>query len=56
MTHIMGFFFLSTKLPGDSIAIELKELEQILSLFAITGFLLGRQGIIGHQQRMGTTP
>lgn len=39
-------------LPGYSIATDLEELEDILSLLSVLGFLFGCQCVIGHQQRM----
>lgn len=38
--------------PGHSIAVDLQELEDVLSFLPVLGFLFGRQRIIRHQQGM----
>ncbi len=40
--------------PPHSVAIELKELEDILGSFPEVGLLLGSQGIVGYKHRMAT--
>lgn len=41
-------------LPPHSVAIELKELENILSSFSEFVLLFGSQGVIGYKHRMAT--
>lgn len=41
------------RLPGHCVSIELEELEQVLSLLPVPGLLLGRQGVVRHEQRVG---
>lgn len=42
-------------LPGHCISIKLEELQQVLSLLPVPSLLLGRQGVIRHEQRVGAT-
>lgn len=41
--------------PSDGISFKLEEFKQILGLFPVTGFFLGRQSVIRNKKRMGTT-
>lgn len=43
-------------MPGDSIAIHLQKLQQLLGLLPVPCLLLGRERVVGDQQRMGPTP
>jgi len=43
----------SAGLPGDRVAVELEEPEQVLSLLPVPGLLLGRQGVVRDQQGVG---
>lgn len=40
-------------MPCHCIAIELEELEQVLSLLPVPGLLLSGQGVIRHEQGVG---
>lgn len=43
-------------MPGDSIAIHLQKLQQLLGLLSVPGLLLSRERVVGDQQGMGPTP
>lgn len=40
-------------MPGDRITVHLQELQELLGLLSISCFLLGRERVIGDQQRVG---
>lgn len=41
--------------PGDGVAADLKEPEELLGLFSVSVLLFGRQGVVGNQQRVGSS-
>ena len=40
--------------PGDGVTVKLQELEQLVGLLPVPSLLLGRQGVVGHQQGVGS--
>lgn len=44
-----------TVVPCDSVSIKLQELEQLMGFFSVSCFLLRCQGVVGHQQRVGSS-
>lgn len=51
-----GVCFWGPPSPGDGVSVQLQELEQLLRLLAVPRLLLGRQRVVGHQQRVGAAP